>query len=224
MKRILSSCFLMLVMAFQLQASQGINNTPDFMLRTLVGADRFEGDRHNDFAGDSVAILSDGSRWKVHPKDTEKFSEWGWNEIVHARLRTSFYWFKREHKFELYNHSRREAVRVMLVEYPYTATYITNFQDVEVSRYMDRKPMKDDCGIYIRDSNGKIIYEYYWVITYHRDIYLSDGSALRVEKDIESFTLGKFVYLGLNNDSDGLFYFLISGTEREALWTPVKFW
>ncbi len=215
MKKILITFFLLLVVTFQAHAA----TVPDFLLRTLDGVETFEGDRHNQFAGDFVAVLNDDSRWKVHPGDKAKFRKWNFGDEVHVRLRTSHYWFKREHKFDLYNHTLKDSVRVMLVNYPDQALFVQAFQDVEVDRELKTRPAKDKYGQPLKDSKGDPILEQYWECIYHRDLLLSDGTVWRIKSVYDAFAEGKFVYVGMNSESDGLFYFLIAGSEREAVWT-----
>ncbi len=217
-KKIALFCMLPLFLATNLMANN-FYGCPDHVLRSIYGYYTFAGDRHEDFVGDCVAVLNDGSEWKVHPSDTNKFNLWNINDIVHSRVRTSFYWFKREHKFELFNHSINQTVRVMLVRYPYAALAVTGFQDVEVSRELKVRALIDAYGEVICDSYGDPIYESYWLISYVTYIYLNDGTVWTVKNNAGAFNLGSFVYLSANNTADGFKYFFILGSEREALWT-----
>ncbi len=199
-----------------------LGNTPRFMVRVLDGTESFAGDRHEQFAGDDVAVLNDGSRWKVHPEDKAKFRKWNLGDLVYTDLRTEPYFFKREHKFKLYNQNLKQFVRVMLVEYPKYPLIVQSYQDIEVDRQLITREKKDQYGQTVKDSQGKPVMEQYWAIIYHRDLLLSDGTLWRIAKDLDSFYEGKYVYLGLNLNTDSFAYFLISGTQREAVWTNAK--
>lgn len=179
-------------------------------LQYLNAITLFNGDMHGQFKDDFVAILSDDSAWKVHPKDKEKFAKWGINDIVHIGVRTSFYWFKREHKFELHNMTRRESVRVMLVQLPYNALTIRDTFTYLSGQYL--------VPYTITDSQGNSYTYYYWVYTYDKKLYLDDGSVwtIKTESVFDNFTIGTRVYLGVNHKSSGLSYFLTSGIEREG--------
>src|SRR5262245_25950916 len=68
-------------------------------IHKLSGKTVYPGDEKGLFAGNSVAILDDGSSWKVHPDHTDRFSHWDSGDVVYVDARTTWYWFKREHKF-----------------------------------------------------------------------------------------------------------------------------
>lgn len=192
-------------------AESVIENTSTTM-QYLKGITTFYGDRHNEFSGDYVAVLTDDSAWKVHPKDKEKFAEWGINDIVHLGVRTSFYWFKREHKFELHNMTRRESVRVMLVQLPYYPLTI-----MDANKYMSGQYLVPHTITY---GDGSSYTYYTTVTTFAKNLTLSDGSVwtIKSESEFDYFTVGNQVYLGVNPDYYGLSYFLINGNEREARW------
>jgi hypothetical protein len=174
----------------------------------------FSGDSHGEFFGNSVTILSDGSAWKVHPDDELKYSLWLPGETVHPQVRTSFYWFKREHKFELQNLCRNESIRVMLVQYPTYPLYITHVDWVEHGGYYTTHKTKDASG------NSYSLIK--WNPLYLKNVYLNDGSIWHIVTDNKNFKEGKFVYSGIQTNANGFEYFLIAGTEREAVWTKVK--
>jgi hypothetical protein len=224
MKKFLSMSVLMLVATLQVLASQ-VGAIPEFVLRTFDGVEKFEGDRHNQFAGDFLAVLNDGSKWKVHPKDTEKFSHWTFGDAVHIRWRYPNYWFKREHQFELYNHTRKESVRVMIIDYPAKAVAVQGYQDVEVDRYIGKRHIWDKYGNAVKDSKGDYLYEEYPVVTYQRDLYLTDGTVWRLKRNWHPYTEGKFVYVAANYEADGFHYYLIAGNQREAVFNEaVRMW
>lgn len=179
---------------------------------TIQAKNVFDGDRHDDFKNDLVAVLSDGSCWKVHPKDTIKFNGWDYNDVVQVRKRTSFYWFKREHKFELFNHFNGESIRVMLVGYPKDSTYI---QATET--YLAETQIRSYSWV---DASGWVHYQYYPVSIYHKLLYLSNGTLWIImdNSDFSYFNVNDLVYMGFNNDKRGVSPFLISGIAREARW------
>lgn len=174
----------------------------------------FKGDRHNQFQGDYVAILEDGSAWKVHPEDRSKYEQWLPGESIHPQVRTSFYWFKREHKFELNNQSRNESVRAMLVQYPTYPLFITQSYQVENGGYF--RPKK------IIDSSGNQYIKEEWEPTFETQVHLNDGSIWRVGKGNVEFQEQHFVYIGIQANTESFQNFLISGTERENKFFYVK--
>lgn len=193
------------------------------LFNTLVGSYNFDGDRHGDFVGDYVAILQDGSEWKIHPDDQEKFAKWLMNDLVHTEVRTSFYWFKREHKFSLKNHNNGDSVRAMLIRH---AAYPLMIQSIS-----EPFPTKTDVeairqSVFWEDENGNIhedsiIIGYQDVPScYKREIILSDGSIwwIKPNCDLCAFSMGQFVLVGYNDKSSGQRPFLLTGTEREAKW------
>lgn len=195
-------CLIPLFLAAQVMGAI-VNGVPEDALRYVYGHYAFYGDRHGDFVGDYVVVLNDGSEWKVHPEDSNVFSQWEINDIVHPRVRTSHYWFKREHKFELFNHTRKQTVKVMLVRYPTNPLRVTDVT-VELTKI--------------------IITKRPWVInhyTYHA--HLNDGTTWQFDSNVGNLlTVGKFLYLGVNDTAEGYTYFFILGSEREATWIGQK--
>lgn len=180
----------------------------------LLGSYVFQGDSHGDFAGDLVAVLNDGSQWKVHPDNPEQFLHWNVGDTVHIAVRTSWYWFKREHKFHLVNHNNGQVVKVMLVKH----------SDVPLMIVDATKPMATDSytvPVYSTDSNGNLYVSGYRQVPcdYRSQITLSDGSVWIIRKKFSSFKYGRKVYVGYNESSVAIKPFLISGIEREASWT-----
>ncbi len=141
----------------------------------------FEGDSHGEFKGDYVAILSDGSCWKVHPGDRYKFSLWNSHDVIRVRKRNTFYWYKREHKFELYNYCNDETVRVMLVKYPFYPIQI-----LATDIYKAETALRTFTWV---DSQGWTHYEYYTEDVFHKILYLSNGSAWVIEKKAANFLI-----------------------------------
>lgn len=216
-KNIIISMFIALSTVSYVQASPAqetfVANAANEQV-VLAGAYIFQGDSHGDFRGDLVAILSDGSQWKVHPDNPEKFRRWNMGDRIHVAVRTSFYWFKREHKFHLYNHENGECVKAMLVNYGEAPLVIVDAT----------KPTATDSvtvPIYATDANGNLYVVGYKDVpcTYRSYVTLSDGSVWQIGKNFSSFTYGRKVYVGYNESSTAFKPFLISGTEREAGWT-----
>lgn len=188
------------------------SHSQDDFRRTLqyyVGLAAFNGDSHGQFTGDPVAILSDGSAWKIHPKDKEKFSRWIGNEIVHVEARTSFYWFKREHKFELRNHMRNESVRAMLVQYPTYPLMIVESHSYIADTKVEYTEYRHDDG---SSTTVPTVYN-----IHEKRVVLNDGSAWRIRENFDSFNIGNTVYLGCNSENNRYYFFLVSGIEREAV-------
>jgi hypothetical protein len=177
----------------------------------LKGMAIFDGDKYGDFKNDAVAILSDSSAWKVHPLDQGLFCHWNIEDAIHIRLRRSFYWFKREHKFELFNANRQEVVRVMLVQYPHDPLVI-----VEAKTYLADYHIAHYTTI---DSRGNIQYHYYPVYTCKTRLQLNDGSFWTTGQN-DHYEDGAHVYLFFDPQDEGS-YILIKGIEREATWHKV---
>lgn len=175
----------------------------------------FEGDRHGDFQGDFIAVLSDGSAWKIHPGDREMFLRWNLNDVVHAEVRTTFYFFKREHKFALYNHYTNESARVMLLQHAEDSPIIIETQVYKTGTKI--------IPITWQDANGNVYITYHYRDIYEKKLYLSDNTVwiLQDSKKFDHFNPGRTVYLGVHRHKDGFSYFLITGTEREAKWSWV---
>ena len=118
MKKIASSILVLFFCISALAPLEGLLHFQDIYpetVQTLELIGDFAGDRHGAFRGDLVAKLSDGSEWKVHPENRDSFSRWCQGDVVRVMARTDWYWFKREHKFSLYNYNTNESVKVMIV-------------------------------------------------------------------------------------------------------------
>lgn len=217
-KKIALLCLLPVLLVANVYAGN-LNGAPDDILRTIFDHRTYDGDRHGQFAGDRTLILNDGSEWKVHPEDNAKASLWGMNEITHPRARLTKFWFKREHKFELYNHLRNETVRAMLIRYPYQALSVLSVVDLELRGDIKFRNAKDEYGHIIYDSSGKPVVESYWEMIYEKCALLSDGTVWTLKSNEKAFSPGKYVYVSANNTIDSFTYILIIGSEREALWT-----
>jgi len=184
--------------------------------RCIQEVRNFEGDRHGDFRNDFEVVLCDGSSWKIHPKDRGLFSRWQLKDEIEVGVRTSFYFFKREHKFYLYNLTRDEEARVMLANYSEMPLYISVAQtDLFQEHYVPRT---------WTDDKGKTHTTYDLKRTYAKKVILSDGSVwtLKDEKDFNSFTTGTRVYLSRDPKHEEIGFFLVTGVEREAIWTKAS--
>lgn len=194
---------------------QPIVTNPELPVYALQSFTHFEGDKHGDFVGDLVAILNDGSCWKVHPKDQSQFSNWKQDDAIYVSKRPSDYWFKREHKFQLNNLSNGETVRVMLVQYPAYPLKITDAYTLLVDSYVKTTSWVD--------AWGYIHYNYYTVDVYHKRLHLSNGTTctLTHEGSFGYFCIGDSVYIGYNQEKKGTSFFIVSGLEREANWAAI---
>lgn len=119
----------------------------------------------------------------------------------------SFYWFKREHKFELYNHTRHESVRVMLVQYPANPLVIVQSEIYVSGQQLHSYTVEDDFG------NVDVIY--YWTDMYSRQVWLNDGSVWIVG-NYDDFRAGRKAYIGVSKDGKEVVHSLIVGSEREG--------
>jgi hypothetical protein len=190
--------------------------------QTIVDSGLFMGDRHRDFIGDAVAFLSDGSEWKIHPKQRDIFATWNAGDPVHIAVRTSFYWFKREHKFSLCNGVTQESIPVMIVRHKATPLKI-------VATDLYHKSTKSIYSYYTThtvDENGNrkpvtlSRYEGEKPTDFRKVLVLSDGSCWVIKDNLNTFLLGMEVYVGAQGTPGEYYDFiLISGTEREAIWT-----
>jgi hypothetical protein len=212
------SFLFLIILNFEAYPSTHQNEFAPLKLSTyLQSFNVFPGDCHGDFEGNLVAILGDGSAWKIHPDDQEKMTNWEIGDLVHISLRTSFYWFKREHKFLLCNHDKGMAVKVMIIQYAEAPlrilttsdTYSTNM--IEIEEYIGN------------DLRGYPIFEEEIIPTdFKKDIRLSDGTNWRIEEKFEIFSEETAVYMGLKETEEGIDRFLICGNQREAIWTWIK--
>lgn len=192
------------------------------VMQELVGTDQFRGDRHGDFWGDSVAVLSDGSAWKVHPESEETYRTWLPGEVVRVIARTDFYWFKREHKFALYNANRNQFAKVMLVchkEEPLTIVGIDTYHKGYQAVYNENT-------YEVRENDGSTrthtehVFSHYVPADFRKILFLSDGSVWVIRENLSAFQLGMRIYVGAQGRHDAFYDFvLIGGDQREAVWT-----
>lgn len=162
----------------------------------LVGQATFQGDRHDEFFGDLVAIFSDGSAWKVHPEDRVLFQGWKKNDTVSITLRDDSYWFSRQHHFAILNFTRKESVRAMLVR-------------------QKKEPLKVIATrFFFKDS--------FWG-EFRKELTLSDQSKWVIQDDFSNFTIGKPLYIGaIGAPNEYYDFLLITGDQREALYTIAR--
>lgn len=183
---------------------------------SLIGTGVFDGDRHGDFRNDYVAVLEDGSAWKIHPTQKRIFEKWGLNDVIQVEKRTDWYWFKREHKFLLRNHTRNETAKVMLIQYPSSPLQIVNTDTyIAYSRWL-----------YVQvgtDFQGNSIKQWQLVHTWEKKLYLNDGTTWLIRSHFDKLTPNTYVYFGVNKNGSGYDYFMIGGTEREAVYAWTTF-
>jgi hypothetical protein len=183
------------------------------LIYTIENVTSFEGDQYQEFKDNLLVTLNDGSKWKIHPKDTEKFNLWAKNDPLHIQKRTTKYFFKREHKFEFLNYANEETVRIMLIEYPTRALKIS-----DVQTYLTNQENKLYSWI---DVFGFVHYSSFTKNIYERWIELNDGSKWII-KDPELFAYyaeGESVFIGYNTNKSSVnkISFLIAGKERNAV-------
>lgn len=196
---------LMIFSFYLLFSGENLNAVTNFreiyppVVQQISGSSIYEGDRHGEFEGDYVAYLSDGSGWKVHPKDRETYENWSLGDLVRIKVRTSFYLFKREHKFSLYNYNRGEEIFVMLVRHADTP--------------IQKKIVQTDMYIHSYDWDEEMP-------VFRKVIALSDGSLWVIKEQMSDFTIGQTVYIGAQGVAKKWYDFImITGSEREAVWT-----
>lgn len=223
MKRFTFFCFVLclLTASFDLSAGQhyGYDNPFDIrqMKQRIVCFGIFN--RPGSFAGNTTIVLSDGSEWKVHPKDQALCRGWLTNDIVHVGVRQSFYFFKREHKFYLCNETGGgKEIRVMLVchaDYPLAVlkkskAYPTATLTIPVYTYV-YNPQTGETDSFISHYEQM-------PSDYYQDLQLSDGSVWQMRQQ-PGFNAGSVVYFCYSKEKSR--YMLIEGYEKAAEWTYV---
>lgn len=191
--------------------------------QTLIGTEIFRGDRHGQFEGDYVADLSDGSAWKVHPEDREVYAGWHVGDTLRAKVRTDFYWFKREHKFWLYNMTRGESVKAMIIQHK---GYFHELKIVSTDSYA-KSTHTVEVLTTVRDFNTgreRLVTTYKTEpCDFRKVLRLSDGSFWVIKEKFDLFSLGTTVYIGAQGSSTNFYDFVfITGDEREADWTYAR--
>jgi hypothetical protein len=178
------------------------------VVQTLENTSLFSGDRHGDFRGDKVAILSDGSGWKVHRDSASLYQSWQKGEHVRVMARRDWYWFNREHHFYLYNEDRDESIKVMLVKHKENPLTIVSTHTY--FKYWRR--------IY-NQINGQSYYCGTEPAAFRKLLTLSDGSQWVVRDNFNRYNVGQQVYIGAHGDPDWYYDFLlICLDQREAVW------
>lgn len=215
-----------LVSCVNVQAISNFENIYPPVVQNIDATAIFNGDRHGEFEGDYVAILSDGSAWKIHPDCREMYARWEAGETVRVKVRTDWYWFKREHKFALYNYQRGESVKAMIVHhkdysaplYIFTSeTYAKSTRLVSVPHYVTK--YKSD-----GTTETEVVYHQEWQpCDFRKVLGLSDGSYWVIKDKFNDFLIGSRVYVGAQGHPTHFYDFvLISGDQREAEWTYAR--
>jgi hypothetical protein len=191
-------------------------------VQALEMTENFLGDRHGAFRGDLVAYLSDGSGWKVHPDSRITYSHWSQGDVVRIMVRNDFYWFKREHKFSLYNYNRNESVKVMLVHhktFPPLKVIDVDFYYASSATY----PVTETVIVYHDDGTQEAIESTHWETSPsdpRKILALNDGSVWDIKDSWNYFVPGTHVYVGAQGRNGISFDFvIICGDQREAIWT-----
>lgn len=179
---------------------------PEF--HQIVATDLYQGDQEGDFVGDIVAVLEDSSCWKIHPTRTDKFLAWNLDDVIHVGIRTNTYWFKREHKFHLVNHTKNEKIKVMLVNMPKEAPHIVTCETYVESSYLTTRTYWD--------LNGNSHTTLERVYVYAKRLILTDGTMWRINTNFHGFLVGDAVYISVQKNPKKGSYFLISGTQKFA--------
>lgn len=173
-------------------------------VKEYVSSYIFNGDKHGDFKGDFVMVLNDGSAWKVHPNDQVKFSNWLQGESIFVDIRTSWYWFKREHKYYLYNITRKENVRAMIVDYGDSSLEVVSVSKPYFSQTLF-EGIYDDDGNWLADVPCRVI-----------DMILSDGSKWVRKYSRGYLNVGTKVYVIVILYKHSVQFYLIYEKERES--------
>lgn len=210
MKNFITFLFVTQVLISQpIIAFTNFADTYPSVMQTLLGSDIYQGDRHGDFKEDLVAILSDGSAWKIHPDSGKLYLTWKAGDSIHIKARTDHYWFKREHKFLLYNHTRDESVKVMFVQHKTFPLQIIGTE----SYYKTTVP--------IYDKDNRLVS--YAPAEPRKVLYLNDGSVWVIREKLDEFQTGMSIYIGAQGRKDAFYDFvLIIGDERDAKWTLAR--
>jgi hypothetical protein len=210
MRKILIICAVLVLISSSLLANKNhIYNR--YLGHVLKSVSLFDGDKYGDFEDNLVAILSDGSSWKIHPHDQNTFSNWQVDDPIRMRVRNSFYWFKREHKFELVNEARQEEVRAMIVHYGDFPHKIVGCQ---------RKVIGYRMGVCqnIDAVRGQLKSHYYPTLIYKTVLRLEDGSHWITEGGCY-FKNEEKAYIFIDQETG--FFILVTGHEREAMWQQI---
>ncbi len=173
----------------------------------------YEGDAEGYSSGDFIAVLDDGSQWKIRSKDLERFSKWNFGDKVHIGVQTSWYLFKKN--FLLVNHENNESLEVLLIETP---LIVYHSEQPQPTKYIDH-------GLGLRTYHD-----------YRQNIITSDGQKWEIidPKSKNSFPQDSPIYIGYNEYSTSqsipgtsqvleegkkyVTFFIINGTGQNANW------
>lgn len=121
-KTLLCSLFLV-IFCFSQQLHSGSNS--DWASTNLKphihqysGLYTYDGDAQGNYVGDYAVILTDGSAWKIHSSNNSELATWDIGDKIHVEVRTYWYFYRRDHKFMLYNHKKNKWLYAMLVYSP----------------------------------------------------------------------------------------------------------
>lgn len=201
----------------------------------ILAITTFQGDRHGDFSGNPLVILQDNSTWKIHPEDMGMFSAWEPGNVVRIGYRTSTYWFKREHKYFMYNVTRKEEARVMLITHQAIPQELCVVAKRNISGIGDLLNFFIDYNISIWPTRNTVSFTWqgdYRYFNYNHVfcvVSLSDGSLWFLINRHSELKSGSKVYIGTQfpprvydkeekfyvNNPDFNFFFIL-GDQREA--------
>ena len=193
-----------------------------FLPITLQSTYVFQGDRHNSFVGDDVAVFSDGSEWKIHKNSQRIYEKWEYKDKLSVDFRTDRYFFKREHHFLIFNHNKNEYAKAMLVNSP-----VLTIENIEIY-YESTRPVYQKYSRPYSAFDGTIQYTSYSNFVGYmpsdprKILFLSDGSAFVIKDKFQDFEIGKKVYLISRTKKDLYKFLIITGNEREAKYTTAK--
>lgn len=174
----------------------------------------YEGDVKGEFKNDFVAVLDDGSQWKIHTKDYKKFSKWNIGDLVHIELQTQTEWylFKKYYLF-LFNHECNEGVEVSLLKTPLTISHSENPQP---TRYIDKGFIKtyQDYRQNITASDGQ---QWEVIDPQLKESFPKDTPIYIGYNIYRSLPLSIFCYV-LEDGKKYVSFFIINGAEQKLNW------
>ncbi len=224
-------CFLAFLSYSPLQAAPCFYETYPSIVQTLEKKEILS--KSDNSTSSATAILSDGSKWKIHPKSIETFSTWSLHDPVFISLRKSFYWFKREHDFILYNTERDESVPVIFIKHKeeplqVVATEVYYKKNTPVYKKITTYTYKEET---LPLEEGEIVprtvirkepetsYEYVGEQPSdpRKVLRLSDGSIWIIKKEslFPQFILGTPVYVATDKSVSGHYQFLLITKNKE---------
>lgn len=160
--------------------------------------------------------LTDGSIWSIQSSDAVKVTSWQSDELIHAQLRKSFHWFKRGHKFRLYNHARQESAKAMIV----------NYGDSPLIVFYAYPPVdapEENVPIYKFGAEGQPEIARYETLPAGKKavLQLTDGSTVEIRDRFDKFTTGAEIYVGWDERHGYFGPFIMTGYGKGAVYTPV---